>query len=552
MFEQGHEPMSLESFDDETKVAIATLILPSEAVEGGIQSGDGTQVVLEGSPETLEKVMAVPTNQSGNTVEQKSELNAHIEAVIDLHAIAELIPGVTEEEFVEILHQDDPQPPLLLEEDVANLSKPETELTPLIGEGIEDEDKETLILSADPFVDTLSNAMPANPDDIDVTKVETTIDEDENRLGNEAFLIAIPGASVDDVEGGGKAQNTYVLALPEIKGEGLSQAGASHAPADTAHFPFLERAMSELPTDVNRVQLHATAVHVAADEVLGTDSFDEIKLDLVVERKVPVIGFVILFCSLFSLASIGAALKLQGGGVRPLMKAFWRQTATVICLFPFAARKLTREELSKLSFQDWTFFFPLCCLCSSIVTGAFVIALDMTSLANAFILSNLASLIIIASKAAIGIPVLVLEGLGACIGVAGAAICAFPINLEGSRSRDSRLLSEAASRRALIGDAVAILGSFGMAVYLVIARRLRNKLDLFVFVFLLYFAAAIFMLLYILFFSGDPITFSFHPVHGMFGWINLTPDRLPLELWMAIVCNIIGSTGFIAVLKYFE
>mmetsp|Transcript_9440 Transcript_9440/g.19621 ORF Transcript_9440/g.19621 Transcript_9440/m.19621 type:complete len:92 (+) Transcript_9440:1656-1931(+) len=91
-----------------------------------------------------------------------------------------------------------------------------------------------------------------------------------------------------------------------------------------------------------------------------------------------------------------------------------------------------------------------------------------------------------------------------------------------------------------------------MAVYLVIARRLRNKLDLFVFVFLLYFAAAIFMLLYILFFSGDPITFSFHPVHGMFGWINLTPDRLPLELWMAIVCNIIGSTGFIAVLKYFE
>ena len=52
--------------------------------------------------------------------------------------------------------------------------------------------------------------------------------------------------------------------------------------------------------------------------------------------------------------------------------------------------------------------------------------------------------------------------------------------------------------------------------------------------------------------AGEEFSLGMDPIHGIWGWLNRMPDRLPLELYMALVCNCLGTTGYIAVMKYFE
>ncbi len=161
------------------------------------------------------------------------------------------------------------------------------------------------------------------------------------------------------------------------------------------------------------------------------------------------------------------------------------------------------------------------------------------------VLSNLASLIIIGSKFALGVPVLLFEGLGALIGLTGALICASASS--GPDGQDD----ESNSHREMIGNILAFLASVSTALYLTVAKKLRPKVDLFLFMFLLFSLASLFLLIYMNV-SGEPCEFSFHPEIGTFGWMNPVLDRLPLELYMAIICNGVGTTGYIAIMKYFD
>ena len=180
------------------------------------------------------------------------------------------------------------------------------------------------------------------------------------------------------------------------------------------------------------------------------------------------------------------------------------------------------------------------------MTLAFVISLEMTSLANAFVLSNMTSLVIITGRAVLGLPILPLEGIGAVTGFIGAAICA---QAQGATLEGGRRLVEL--DLAFWGNMIAFSASFGTAGYLMVAKSLRPKMDLFVFMSIVMGFGAILLVPYI-YFTGEDITFDMDPVHGVFGWLNLQADRLPLELYMALVCNCLGTTGYIAVMKYFD
>ena len=183
------------------------------------------------------------------------------------------------------------------------------------------------------------------------------------------------------------------------------------------------------------------------------------------------------------------------------------------------------------------------------------------------VLSNMPSIIIIGCKALVGAPILLLEGWGAVIGLVGSIVC-------GVGSRDgaalsnqhyalsdentgSRMLQEwepsddLDSSRALWGNLIAFLSSVGVAAYLTIAQQMRQKMDLYVFMLLLFSCACLYNILYLACFVED-WTLSTDPMHGLFGWINLSSNRLPLVLYIALVCNIIGCVGYVAVLKYFD
>ena len=44
--------------------------------------------------------------------------------------------------------------------------------------------------------------------------------------------------------------------------------------------------------------------------------------------------------------------------------------------------------------------------------------------------------------------------------------------------------------------------------------------------------------------AKELVEFSCHPDYGLFGWMNATPNRLPLELFIAVVINLIGWVDF--------
>lgn len=284
-------------------------------------------------------------------------------------------------------------------------------------------------------------------------------------------------------------------------------------------------------------------------------------------------AYVLLISALCALSSLGPALELQEG-VGPMLKTFWRTTATAICLLPLAAPSLTKQELSKLSWEEWAVYFPICSACYSVMTAAFIESLELTTLVNSVILGNMTSLIIIASKAVMGLPVLFLEGSGAGLGIVGAVICATVEDddnslanettifrrLDGDHDEkdlgtaDTKTIMQAGRnpKDEMLGNFLALLSSFGIAAYLMIAKRLRAKMNVSVFMCLLYIFVSCYLLLYLILISKETVTFDFDPHTGVLGWINLSVDRLPLELYLAIVCNIVGTVGYVRVLEYFD
>jgi len=98
-------------------------------------------------------------------------------------------------------------------------------------------------------------------------------------------------------------------------------------------------------------------------------------------------------------------------------------------------------------------------------------------------------------------------------------------------------LADAGSgKNVLLGDLIALLGAFCMAVYTMIGRKCRQKISTTTYTFLVYFSAAVTVLL-ILVFSGQPV-FGYVPVN----WWT--------ALGMAVFCTILGHSVFSWGLKY--
>jgi len=146
-----------------------------------------------------------------------------------------------------------------------------------------------------------------------------------------------------------------------------------------------------------------------------------------------------------------------------------------------------------------------------------------------------------------------LEALGSLVALAGGVVCAMapdhdqhPKRVVGNNDVNN------GSKTSFTGDLICFATSFTAAAYLIIAQRLRAKLDMSVFMFLMYTISSLLVLSFIILNQTEPVSLSFHPVHGIFGWMNPMLDRLPLELWMVLVCNFVGGIGFVEALKYFS
>ncbi|CAJ1969370.1 unnamed protein product [Cylindrotheca closterium] len=553
-----------------TTVETATLVLPDDTLRRG------DEFILQTTSEIAAATSDAPLQQGGHTI--------HIEGIVDLDELRDLVPGIDEDEFASLLHShqqdnddDDDEDNTTLLSTLLNID----EQSHLLGDiESEQQELEDVPVSADAFLETIANAMPP-------TEVSRANKTQTYETSNQAFLLSIPTNATSTASG---EEQTLVLAMPEINeseplimeesevpaGDSNMEGEANEEDDDEYHgFVDMVRQYSEylpqipaLPTDVQDVELVAHAVienvpfaeaHTMDKDDYGKDEEEEEQiahLDLIVERKVPLIGYVILVVGLFALASVGAALDLQEGNITPTMKTYWRLQSTAICIFPIAVLSMAQtpkekleEQWSSLTKKDLYFDLPLCAASYAWLSAGFVVALEMTSLANAFVLSNLASLVIIFGKLFLGIKIMFLEGIGASVGLTGALVCALAPTAVAVEAT-GRMLGTTAGQENL-GNGIAFLCSLGLAAYLILAKKLRYKMDLFLFMFMVFSLSSAFLLCYMIM-TGEEVQISIDPDVGIFGWMSLAPDRLPLELYMAIVCNIVGTTGYIAVMKYFD
>jgi drug/metabolite transporter (DMT)-like permease len=404
-----------------------------------------------------------------------------------------------------------------------------------------------------------------------VQEAAATRTDNDNHIAHDAFLLNIPSESAD-----GEMTDHFVLALPEIHADSDESVASTMSQVSEQPFPILQKAWSFLsedlflPSDIVSIQLEAHLESAVGDvgtvassikgepsivaSTIGGGTFAilqaaELNLEVVVKRQVPVIGYIILISGLVALASVGAALDLQSGP-SPLMKTLWRFNATSIVLSPLVVKSFCVDGLPDLTRRQ-VYMLPCAGAAYAYMCAAFVVALDMTTMANAFVLSNMTSLVIIFGRVLFRLPVLQMEGAGAIIGFTGAFICAQAAPLPAESGDGGLQTNFDDASIVMLGNAIALSASFGTAVYLIFAKSLRTSMDIFVFMFSIMSIAAICLLLYMVT-SGEFFTWDMHPNHGIFGWLRLEHDRLFLDLYMAIICNCIGTTGYIAVMKYFE
>jgi len=566
-------------------VEIATLSLPSHTAQIGLKSGDGNEVILEALPETVGKLLLHGDHR-----------NNSIAAIIDLKRLEELAPeGVSKiGEFIADLHTAcevnnqsadadvstsecfdviDEERPLLMDKDKYYQNKGHSSSSSADHRGI--------ALHADPFLESLADALQQSNGEFGedskgnggtYTIAEATVAKENDpqnlnlQFGNDAFLLNIPNYQSSGVRSG-ETENHFVLALPSFQqapekedeesiGDEsvLSRAATASADASAAEeTTMLDTAISlmedyqsaiTLPSDI--VNIHLEAHHerppVENGKQQSTDGENNnVHLDLVVNRQVPIIGYVILVCALVSLASIGAALDLQQGP-SATHKTLWRQMATCCVLGPLVLLEMPSCSPSKikwLSRRQWIYLIGAAAA-YAYFNLSFTMALEMTTMPNAFVLGNMTSLVIVAGRFALRLPILPAEGIGTLVGFAGAVICARSASAE---------LDEGNS--TLWGNLVALSSSFGCVVYLLVAKDMRQEMDLFVFMFCIMFFGSIQLVCFIIL-SGMEFSWGMDPDDGLIGWLDLSPDRLPLEMFIAIVCNCFGTTGYIACLKYFE
>ncbi|OPZ74990.1 MAG: 4-amino-4-deoxy-L-arabinose-phosphoundecaprenol flippase subunit ArnE [Firmicutes bacterium ADurb.Bin456] len=206
----------------------------------------------------------------------------------------------------------------------------------------------------------------------------------------------------------------------------------------------------------------------------------------------------------------------------PLAIAFYRLSFAVLILAPLALNAAGRAEYAGISRRD---------LVLAVVSGVFlalhfvvwITSLNYTSVASSTVLVTLQALFVVAGSFFFFKEKISQKGLaGIALTLTGSVLIGI---------NDFKIGGE-----ALWGDLLAFSGAFFVAVYFLIGRSLRTRLSLFPYVFLVYGASSIFLLLFNIA-TATPL----HP-YPRLDWVWF--------FLLALVPTILGHTVFNWALRY--
>ena len=292
---------------------------------------------------------------------------------------------------------------------------------------------------------------------------------------------------------------------------------------------FLEAAMTR------SLSLRPDDMKDFVEETTGRESTNPQKM------AIPLGPILALLGAVFAISSHGTVLSLQHGVVPPI-KLYWRMSAVAMLLLFVALRTAMREGLPRLNFGQWT-TVCVAITCFTVQNLCFVTALSYTTIGNTVIFANSQAVLLLLGKLLTGSHILWMEGVGAMVASAGALVCASE-----EHHRDDNISDSA---DAFIGGCFALSSAFAGVGYLTFAKSARSTMSVTIFTFLMMLGGSL-LVLFFMMLVGEKFTWSRDMYTGLFGWMNLRADRLGLEIWIVLVCNVVGTMGFVRSMQYFD
>ena len=297
----------------------------------------------------------------------------------------------------------------------------------------------------------------------------------------------------------------------------------------------------------------------AIDSVTLSSSDEAIQLT--VHKSVPSTGWLLLATALLTCYSSAPVTDLQGAwlpshGEHVFVRSAWRGIASsLVCALFACAYPTSREHLYAVVCLRLERSTALALLGAGLAFfvnfGAFNLALEHTSIAHASLFESCSSIYMVVGQLtatavgrARGVPTA--QVLGAVLGGVGAWLT----------TRDAPAAADddasVATQVSMMGDLTAMCSGLGAAVYLSVAERIRVDLDPLAFFSLLMAQFALLCVGASFMIDETPPSFSepWDEQSGILGWLNLVPGRFGVQLWLALIVDLAGNLGFVAVMKF--
>jgi drug/metabolite transporter (DMT)-like permease len=231
------------------------------------------------------------------------------------------------------------------------------------------------------------------------------------------------------------------------------------------------------------------------------------------ETKVPPLLILILGIAAVSTASI--FIRFAQSGVSPTAIAAWRLTFASLMLAPFAIHQC-RDEWFSLSRKEWGLAI-LSGVMLAVHFYTWITSLSFTSVAASVVLVNTHPIFVgLISYFFLKEQIQRYMVIGLFIAISGSMIIGLGDMQEGTHQ--------------VWGDILALTGAFSVSIYMLIGRRLRDRLTLLAYVFPVYGIAAITLMLYALTMNVNLMNYD----STMWLWLIL----------LALIPQVIGHSSF--------
>jgi len=250
----------------------------------------------------------------------------------------------------------------------------------------------------------------------------------------------------------------------------------------------------------------------------------------------PALPYLIVPIGILAVSTASLLIRFAQDYTSSITIAAFRLGLAALLLLPYTVMKHGRE-LRSLTSSDLKFAL-LAGFVLAVHFSSWITSLEYTSVASSVVLVTTTPLwvsllapVFLGEKtpriAFVGMGIALLGGLI----IAGVDVCSW-----GSAGLSCQTASGSPGARTLLGDLLALFGAIAAASYLMIGRHLRRKISLTPYVFLVFSAAAVFLVLAMLVMDGIPPRFP----GKVYLWLLL----------LAVVPQLLGHSIFNWSLKY--